>query len=151
VQSWFRQLEAFKQPRTVHITVRGVSIPSGDGFLRVEWTGPPKPEVLLEIGDKSWRNTTPPETVKDGKRYRGSINVNYGPFTVVWGQRQTLKLKLTVKRNLLAEEVATTELSDDVYVLNHANGRATIATGAGPIELDLECPAAHPPRLPASP
>src|SRR5262249_28098786 len=70
---------AFKKPRTVYITVKGVHIPRG--FLHTTWTGNPRVSVRVTVGDTTHR-TSQLLTQASGRDFTGHFGTQLGPFRV---------------------------------------------------------------------
>jgi hypothetical protein len=151
VESYVKELARFKQqPRQVRINVKSIRIP--EAFLNRTWTGNPVTSVTVKVDGTSFTaNKVNTRNVGD---FLGDVEQTLGPYPVTWGRKQTLEVKMEVHRVWFANETASVMLSDDVYVLNHANGTVQLKAGyfsSTAVGVTLECAEATAPSLPSSP
>lgn len=140
-------LNKLKQPRTVHVRVKSITITPN--FLERTWTGYPKPSVTIVVGrsvHKTGVVTTQPGS--DGA-FRGTIDQTIGPFPAEWGKKQEMKVTVEIHRTFFSNETESKTIKDERSLLFHYNSPVTVYRTGGIATIELECGAVKLPALPA--
>ena len=148
VRDYLGQLDQFKRPRPVYLTVKRARLP--ESFLERTWSGDPVASVTVELGKRA-ESTARRRADREGGAYLCAYDARLGPFDVTWGKKQKLVVTLEVHRSVFSNEKASRQFSDDVYILNHANGTLSLGKAgrkSSPVEVEVACEEARGPALP---